>query len=248
TAMALSQLNLLRPLLVRQAGRPLAVSPRLQPPPSLPSTARRPAAVRLYATKKAKARAKGQSARVSINAALVEDIVDLDQVKTDMAAVLSALQDDFTRSLSLRTSPVGALDHIVVTTGDGKVLNQLGQISMKSPQLIKVNMQQLPRDQRRELSSGAVGGEGVSVALPLPRTVTREHRENLAKVAKQLANRAKEALRRARSGAVAQARRTKEGHSEDTVRLVEGQIQQLSDNMAADVDKLLAAKTRELLG
>lgn len=26
------------------------------------------------------------------------------------------------------------------------------------------------------------------------------------------------------------------------------QIQQLSDNMAADVDKLLAAKTKELLG
>lgn len=54
--------------------------------------------------------------------------------------------------------------------------------------------------------------------------VTREHRENLTKVAKQLANKAKEALRRVRSGAVSQARRTKEGHSEDTVRLVEKQV------------------------
>lgn len=56
------------------------------------------------------------------------------------------------------------------------------------------------------------------------RRVTREHRENLAKVAKQLANKAKESLRRVRSGAVAQAKRTKEGHSEDIVRLVEKQV------------------------
>lgn len=56
------------------------------------------------------------------------------------------------------------------------------------------------------------------------RRVTREHRENLAKVAKQLANKAKEALRRVRSSAVAQAKKSKEGHSEDTVRLVEKQV------------------------
>lgn len=56
------------------------------------------------------------------------------------------------------------------------------------------------------------------------RRVTREHRENLARTAKQLANRAKESLRRVRSGAVAQAKRTKEGHSEDTVRLAERQV------------------------
>lgn len=51
------------------------------------------------------AKVKGQSAKVSINPALVEDIVDLDEVKTDMAAVLTDLKDDFTRSLSIRTSP-----------------------------------------------------------------------------------------------------------------------------------------------
>lgn len=52
--MALSRLNLLRPLLARQVGRPLAVSPRLQLAPSLPSASSCPAAARLYATKKAK--------------------------------------------------------------------------------------------------------------------------------------------------------------------------------------------------
>lgn len=51
------------------------------------------------------AKAKGQSAKVSINSALVGDIVDLDEVKADMTAVLAALKDDFTRSLSIRTAP-----------------------------------------------------------------------------------------------------------------------------------------------
>ncbi len=51
------------------------------------------------------AKAKGQSAKVNINSALVEDIISLDEVKEDMAAVLNALKDDFARNLSIRTSP-----------------------------------------------------------------------------------------------------------------------------------------------
>ena len=51
------------------------------------------------------AKAKGQSAKVNINSALVEDIISLDEVKADMSAVLNALKDDFTRNLSIRTSP-----------------------------------------------------------------------------------------------------------------------------------------------
>lgn len=42
---------------------------------------------------------------MNVNSSLVEDIISLDEVKADMTAVLSALKDDFTRSLSIRTSP-----------------------------------------------------------------------------------------------------------------------------------------------
>lgn len=57
-----------------------------------------------------------------------------------------------------------------------------------------------------------------------PCRVTREHRENLAKVAKQLGNKAKDSLRRVRSNAVTQVKKAKEAHSEDTIRLVEKQV------------------------
>lgn len=57
-----------------------------------------------------------------------------------------------------------------------------------------------------------------------PCRVTREYRENLAKLAKQLNNKAKDSLRRVRSNAVTQVKKAKEGHSEDTIRLIEKQV------------------------
>ncbi|CAK6959350.1 ribosome-recycling factor%2C mitochondrial [Scomber scombrus] len=255
--MAMNHLSFLRPLLcqslVRHVRCPLATTTRV--PILLPNTTHYPAAcARLYATKKAKAKAKGQSAKMNINSALVEDIINLGEVKEDMTAVVNALKDDFTRNLSIRTSP-GALDHIVVTTQDGKFpLNQLGQISMKSPQFIMVNMSGFPEATAaaaralRESSMNLnpeVDGTIIKVAIP---KVTREHRENLSKVAKQLSNKAKDSLRKVRSNAVTEVKKAKEGHSEDIIRLIEKQIQQMADNIAADIDKQLAAKTKELLG
>lgn len=54
--------------------------------------------------------------------------------------------------------------------------------------------------------------------------VTREHRENLAKLAKQFTNKAKESLRKVRTNAVNQAKRSKDTVSEDTIKLIEKQV------------------------
>ncbi|XP_067106647.1 ribosome-recycling factor, mitochondrial [Osmerus mordax] len=260
--MALSQLGLLRPGLCRSLGpllrAPLAVSSRvpymLQPQPRhhIPTLPQAPC-LRLYVTKKSKAKAKAQPAKVNINAALVDDIINLEKVKEDLEAVLTSLKDDFSRNLSIRTSP-GALDHIVVTTKDGKFpLNQLGQISMKSPQLIMVNMTGFPeataaatralRESSMKLNPEV---EGTIIRVPIPK-VTREHRENLAKLAKQFGHKAKESVRRLRSAAVTHVKKSKESTSEDTLHLIEKQLQQMADNYAADIDKQLATKTKELL-
>lgn len=254
--MAMS-VSLLRPLLctplLRQLRTPVVAASRfstvaLCPRKSFPSTC-----CRFYATKKAKAKAKGQATKVNINSALVEDIISLDEVKMDMNAALDALKEDFKRNLSLRTSP-GALDHIVVTTEDGKFpLNQLGQISMKSPLLIVVNMSSFPeataaaaralRESSMNLNPEA---DGTIIKVPVPK-VTREHRENLVKLAKQFGNKAKDSVRRVRGSAITEVKKAKEGHSEDTIRLVEKQIQQMADGIALEIDKLLSAKTKELL-
>ncbi|XP_061603397.1 ribosome-recycling factor, mitochondrial isoform X1 [Phyllopteryx taeniolatus] len=258
SVMAVNHLSRLRPLLSQSLVRPLKCTPvvpvRLSGSTLLPRAPCHPSTcARLYATKKAKAKTKGQAAKMNISAALVEDIISLEEVKEDMTAVVNALKDDFTRNLSIRTSP-GALDHILVSTQDGKFpLNQLGQVSMKSPQLIMVNMSSYPeatsaaaRALRESSMNLNPDVDGTIIKVPVPK-VTREHRENLAKTAKQFSNKAKDSLRRVRSNAVAQVKRAKEGHSEDTIRLVEKQIQQMADNIAADIEKQLAAKTKELL-
>lgn len=54
--------------------------------------------------------------------------------------------------------------------------------------------------------------------------VTREHRENLATLAKQFTNKAKESLRKVRAGAINQTKKAKSTVSEDTLRLIEKQV------------------------
>uniref|UniRef100_A0A671PJS9 Ribosome-recycling factor, mitochondrial n=1 Tax=Sinocyclocheilus anshuiensis TaxID=1608454 RepID=A0A671PJS9_9TELE len=253
--MALSHLNLLRPVLCRflpsVVRTPLVTSSRVPSLPHASCPTVLPNYVRHYATKKSKAKAKGQTAKVNINAALVEDIISLEEVKEDMAAVLTTLKEDFSRNLSIRTSP-GVLDHITVTTKDGKFpLNQLGQISMKSPQLLVVNMTGFPEVRNQTTDDSSMGlnpeVEGTIIRVPVPK-VTREHRENLVKLAKQFSNKTKDSLRRVRTNAVTRVKKSKESVSEDTIHLVEKQIQQMADSYAADIDKQLATKTKELLG
>ncbi|NXL42130.1 RRFM protein, partial [Podilymbus podiceps] len=208
---------------------------------------------RQLATKKAKGKGQPQ-ARVSISAALVEDIISLEETNEDMQAAVDALKEDFSRNLSVRTSP-GALDHIIVMTKDGKFpLNQLGQISQKSPQLILVNMTNFPESTAAAMKAIRESGmnlnpeiDGTVIRVPVPK-VTREHRESLAKLAKQSTNKSKEALRKVRNKSISQVKKFKNKVSEDTIWMLEKQIQQMADSAAAEMDKLLAAKTKELLG
>ncbi|XP_077161205.1 ribosome-recycling factor, mitochondrial [Paroedura picta] len=207
--------------------------------------------VRHLAAKKAKG--KGQT-RVNINAALVEDIISLEEVNKEMQAVVEALKEDFGKNVNIRTN-AGALDQVIVTTKDGKFpLNQLGQLTLKSPQLILVNMSSFPESTAAAIKAIRESGmdlnpeaDGPIIRVPVPK-VTREHREKLTTLAKQLTNKAKESLRRVRVKAVGQTKKAKSTVSEDTIRLIEKQIQQMMDDTSAEMDKLLAVKTKELLG
>ncbi|XP_076989793.1 ribosome-recycling factor, mitochondrial [Tamandua tetradactyla] len=211
--------------------------------------------VRHFVTKKAKAKGKGQSqTRVNINAALVEDIINLEEVDEEMKSVMETLKDNFNKTLNIRTSP-GSLDHITVVTADGKLaLNQIGRISMKSPQLILVNMASFPECTAAAIKAIRESGmnlnpevEGTLVRVPIPK-VTREHREMLVKLAKQNTNKAKDSLRKVRANAMNKLKKSKDKTSEDTIRLIEKQISQMADDAVAELDRHLAVKTKELLG
>uniref|UniRef100_F6QJ57 Ribosome-recycling factor, mitochondrial n=1 Tax=Ornithorhynchus anatinus TaxID=9258 RepID=F6QJ57_ORNAN len=149
----------------------------------------------------------------------------------------------------------GALDHISVPTEDGKFsLNQLAQISMKSPQLVLVNMANFPECTAAAIKAIRESGmnlnpevDGTIIRVPIPK-VTREHREMLVKLAKQNTNKAKESLRKVRTNAMNKLKKSKDKVAEDTIRLIEKKIGQMADDMVAEMDKQLAVKTKELLG
>lgn len=61
-------------------------------------------------------------------------------------------------------------------------------------------------------------------SLLLTNRVTREHRESLAKLAKQSTNKSKEALRKVRSKSINQVKKFKSKVSEDTIWLLEKQV------------------------
>uniref|UniRef100_A0A673NA60 Ribosome-recycling factor, mitochondrial n=1 Tax=Sinocyclocheilus rhinocerous TaxID=307959 RepID=A0A673NA60_9TELE len=236
--MALSHLNLLRPVLCRflpsVVRSPLLTSSRV---PSLPHTscpALLPNYVRHYATKKSKA--KGQTAKVNINAALVEDIISLEEVKEDMAAVLATLKEDFSRNLSIRTSPGQDLDHILIYTqllyipcASHSITRHKIQCCLVS--LISTLVCHAMAAVTRALQDSSMGlnpeVEGTIIRVPVPR-VTREHRENLVKLAKQFSNKAKDSLRKVRTNAVTRVKKSKEGVSEDTIHLIEKQVTQMN--------------------
>uniref|UniRef100_G3WGQ0 Ribosome-recycling factor, mitochondrial n=1 Tax=Sarcophilus harrisii TaxID=9305 RepID=G3WGQ0_SARHA len=149
----------------------------------------------------------------------------------------------------------GSLDHITVTTADGKfALNQIGQISLKSPQLILVNMTNFPECTAAAIKAIRESGmnlnpevDGTVIRVPIPK-VTREHREMLVKLAKQNTNKAKDALRKVRTNAMNKLKKSKDTVAEDTIKLIEKQIGQMADDTAVEMDKHLAQKTKELLG
>lgn len=60
--------------------------------------------------------------------------------------------------------------------------------------------------------------------FPFAARVTREHRESLAKLAKQSTNKSKEALRKVRSKSINQVKKFKSKVSEDTIWLLEKQV------------------------
>ncbi|XP_074067746.1 ribosome-recycling factor, mitochondrial isoform X2 [Macrotis lagotis] len=171
-----------------------------------------------------------------------------------MKSVVEALKDNFNKNLNIRTSP-GSLDHITVTTGDGKfALNQIGQISLKSPQLILVNMSSFPECTAAAIKAIRESGmnlnpevDGTVIRVPIPK-VTREHREMMVKLAKQNTNKAKDALRKVRTNAINKLKKSKDTVAEDTIKLIEKQIGQMADDTVAEMDKHLALKTKELLG
>lgn len=89
--------------------------------------------------------------------------------------------------------------------------------------------------------------DGQAIRLNIP-PLTADRRKELVKLAGKLAEEGKVALRNLRREAVDVARKQEKNHdiSEDEARDLQGEIQKLTDEFAAKIDELLAAKEKDI--
>uniref|UniRef100_UPI00358E8893 ribosome-recycling factor, mitochondrial isoform X1 n=1 Tax=Myxine glutinosa TaxID=7769 RepID=UPI00358E8893 len=195
---------------------------------------------------------KGRTSRVTVREDLLSDVLDMQDVRAKMKEVLDRLREEFVHSLSLRSS-TGVVDRLPVTLGQETVpLNQLGVVTLMKPHLLTINLGSNPEAKSAVLEALTASGMnlnpqsmGSTIQVPIPR-VSREQREALSRKARQVTNEAKQGLREVRSHAITSVRKV-EGVSKDTLHLVEKQVDQLAGDYSVQADKLLEAKTNELL-
>lgn len=219
--------------------------------------------VRCYATKKKnkekkkEKEVKSKLSRVQLTKEEIGGIIDVDAMNQEYQAVLDHLKHEYIHSLALRTS-TGAFDQLIIQTDDGPFpLNQLAQIVQKSPTLLIINLAAMPQYTGTVLEAIKNSGMNVNpqqegthtIYVPIPK-ISREHRENLAKSAKTLFNQAKDKLKHVNQKytKMATKKEIKEHHSEDLIRNVSKMILEEMHVYDYEAEKLMKAKTKELLG
>ncbi|GAV02007.1 hypothetical protein RvY_12625 [Ramazzottius varieornatus] len=170
-----------------------------------------------------------------------------------MGNLVEEFRDTLQKQFSLRTS-AASFDTISVEL-DGKKLplNNIAQITFKTPQLIMINLASTPTYVQPVVAALNSSGlnlnpqiEGHVIYLPVPK-VSREHRETVSKNAKTALNKFKERIRAVQNGYVKEAKNSVSA-SEDLIHNVVTKLMQLSDKYGKDLEALLAAKQKDLLG
>lgn len=231
------------------------------------ATAARGDSIRCYAKDKSKGDKKSKGA-VKINEAEMAAVMDVDHLKKDLERVLERLRNDYVKNLSLRSA--GSVEGLLVEfEGERWPLQELATIGRKNPQLLVVDVSALPQALPAILKALRESGmglnpqqEGTTLFISLPK-VTREHRELLAKNARLLFHKCKEAVRDVQNAHVRRLKRaqtpptppasspqaavSQAAVSQDQLFSVEKQILALAALATRDAEKLMEAKQKELL-
>ncbi|XP_063850608.1 ribosome-recycling factor, mitochondrial-like isoform X2 [Scylla paramamosain] len=208
--------------------------------------------VRGYAKgKDKKGKAKQQKAVVSEEE--MNEVVNVDKMREHLSQLVEALKQDYIKTLSIRTA-AGSIESLPVQLeGDEYPLNEVAQVSRKSPQVVIINAAAFPQALPGILAAIRDTGmnlnpqqEGTTVIVPVPK-VTREHRENMAKAAKVMFNRCKDQLRDAQNLYIRKVKNKEGQFSEDLLFNVQLRIRELAEEHMHEAESMMQAKQKELL-
>lgn len=149
---------------------------------------------------------------------------------------------------------VEGLDVHVTSYGSHMKLKQLAMITTPDSRLIRIepfdpatlhDIDRAIRESRLGLN-GSI--EGKVIRLPVP-SLSQERREQMVKLVRQMGEEAKVRVRSARRDALEALKKgQKEGAiTEDDLRRLEKEVQNLTDKHVADIDQHIASKEKEVL-
>lgn len=179
---------------------------------------------------------------------------DKGDLERRMNGAIESLRGDLGGLRTGRAS-VSLLDPVQVEVYGSKMpLNQVATVSAPEPRLLTVQVWDGSNVQPVEKAIRAAGLglnpqlDGQMVRLPIP-DLTEERRKELAKLAGQYAEKAKIAVRNVRRDGMdaLKSDENKKEIGEDEKKRLEADVQKLTDDRIAEIDKIVTEKESEIL-
>ncbi|KAJ0175922.1 hypothetical protein K1T71_008096 [Dendrolimus kikuchii] len=208
---------------------------------------------RNYAKGKDKGRDKKNKGKVEINPALLSELVPVDKLKERCSNAIEKMKEDFAKNLSLR-STTGSIETLPVKfEGKEYELQELAQIVRKNPKTIVINFSSFPQvipDALKAIQSSGLNlnpqQDGTTLFVPVPK-VTKEHREALAKNAKAMYIKCRDAIKEVQNDYIKKVKR-QTGVSEDTIFSVIQQINMMGEQFQNEAKGIFETKHNDLVG
>jgi ribosome recycling factor len=180
---------------------------------------------------------------------------DKADIERRMKGAIESLKSDL-GGLRTGRANTALLDPIQVEVYGSKMpLNQVATVSVPEPRLLSVSVWDKSNvtPVEKAIRNAGLGinpiVDGNNIRLPIP-DMTEERRKELAKLASQYSEKAKIAVRNVRRDGM-DALKTDENKkliSEDERKRSETEVQKLTDTAVADIDVVMTAKEKEILG
>ena len=147
------------------------------------------------------------------------------------------------------------LDSVKVDYYGSKVpLKQVANVVVPDPKLITVQPWEKPLvgEIVKAIQTSNLGlnpqSDGTFIRIPLP-PLTEERRKELVRAVKHMVEEAKVAIRNVRRDAIEKLKKIEKEHkiTEDDLHRSQKEIQDLTDRKTVDLDKIFAAKEKEIL-
>ena len=179
---------------------------------------------------------------------------DLGDVKRRMQGAISALKHDLNSLRTGRASP-SLLDPLQVDAyGSAMSMNQVATVSVPEPRLLSVQVwdRGMVAAVEKAIRESDLGlnpqTEGQVIRLRIPE-MNEQRRKEMVKVAHKYAEEARIAVRHVRRDGLDLLKKLEKDHaiSQDDERRQSEQVQKATDQAIDEVDKILAAKEKEIM-